>query len=403
MNDKFCIVPWIHLNTEPSGLVKPCCAYFDESVPFPQLQDQSLEEIWNSDFQKNIRKQFLNNQLPKGCDTCKTKEDSGQHSLRMAMNDAYTKHIEPAKELTTADGHYDKFNLIYWDFRFSNICNFKCRMCGHGSSSSWYEDGHQKNRPKFLDKDYYGTDLMKYVDQFIDSVEEIYFAGGEPLQMPEHYQIIDRLIERKRFDVFLRYNTNLSSIKYKSYDLVNIWKQFDKVSVYASLDGIGDNAEYSRSGTVWSKVESNLVTLLENDIDVLISTTINIFNVFHLPTFINRLIELGVELGSIVTTNLLYPPHYRVSTLSVDLKEKVRTDLTAHLNTLSDDNKQIVAELYKSVFYFLDLPRHEPDTRTFYQTTKHLDKLRNEDITKAVPEIKEWYVTLQSIYDRKKP
>lgn len=402
MNDKFCIVPWIHLNTEPNGRVKPCCAYFDNNVEHPHLQNHTLEEIWNCDSQKELRKQFLNNQMPNGCNTCKTKEDSGLHSFRMAMNDNFKEHIEPAIAETSPDGHYDKFNLLYWDFRFSNICNFKCRICGPQLSSSWHGDWTEIKLPKFLDKDYYGTDLMKYVDQFIDSVEEIYFAGGEPLMMPEHYQILDKLIERKRFDVFLRYNTNLSSIKYKSYDLVNIWKKFKKVQIYASIDGVGENAEFSRSGTVWKKVESNLIKLRENDIDVLIASAISIFNVFHLPEFLNRLIELNIPIKKIIPTFLLYPAHYNISILDQTLKDKLRISLADHLSTLSGEDKESASKLYDSLYYFLDAPANEQDVKSFCQRTQHLDKVRNEDITTVVPEIKEWYISLESLYGSKK-
>ena len=34
---------------------------------------------------------------------------------------------------------------IYLDFRFGNLCNFSCRMCGSYASSSWVkEDKHFK-------------------------------------------------------------------------------------------------------------------------------------------------------------------------------------------------------------------------------------------------------------------
>lgn len=399
MADKFCVVPWIHLNPEPTGAIKPCCAYFD-GMPYPMLQNVSLEEVWNSAGQRKLRRQFLNNEVPKGCATCTNKEDSNGHSFRMAMNERFAQHIEPAKKNTKEDGTYDKFELVYWDFRFSNVCNFKCRMCGHACSSSWYEDRPDKSRPKILDKSYQGRDMMEYVDKFIDVVEEVYFAGGEPLMMPEHYKVLDKLIEHKRFDVFLRYNTNLSTIKYKSYDLINTWKRFEKVQVFVSLDGIGENAEYSRHGTNWEKIESNIIALVENDLDILISTTINIFNVFYIPQFIDRLVELNIPLSKIITTNLMFPSYYKIAILPDNLKDQLREKYTSHLTTLSEGNQRTISNLYDAVYYYLNIETSSQDVEAFYKTTIELDAKRNEDITVTIPEYKDWFVELKKLYGK---
>ena len=394
--EKFCVVPWIHLNPEPSGAVKPCCAYFDNSKPtFRNIKQFSLEEMWNDNDQKSLRKQFLNNQTPQGCDTCTKKEGSGNHSFRMAMNERFAKHIVPAIENTEPDGHYENFNLVYWDFRFSNVCNFKCRMCGPGCSSSWYEES-DRSRPKIMDKDFYGRDLMPYVDQFIDVVEEVYFAGGEPLMMPEHYQVLDKLMENNRYDVFLRYNTNLSTIKYKSYDLINVWKKFKKVQLFLSLDGYGENAEYSRSGTDWLRVEDNLKKLIEHDISLIISCTDNIFNVFHMPDFIDKLILLNVPLNKLLISNLIFPKHYEIAILSDELKAKLKDKYANHLNTLTDEDKDIISSKYEQIFYYLDMPVTADDQKAFVKSTLRLDKSRNENLTDVIPEYQEWFFELRT-------
>jgi len=273
-------------------------------------------------------------------------------------------------------------------------------MCGHACSSSWYEDRPDKSRPKILDKSYQGRDMMEYVDKFIDVVEEVYFAGGEPLMMPEHYKVLDKLIEHKRFDVFLRYNTNLSTIKYKSYDLINTWKRFEKVQVFVSLDGIGENAEYSRHGTNWEKIESNIIALVENDLDILISTTINIFNVFYIPQFIDRLVELNIPLSKIITTNLMFPSYYKIAVLPDNLKDQLREKYTSHLTTLSEGNQRTISNLYDAVYYYLNIDTSSQDVEAFYKTTIELDTKRNEDITVTIPEYKDWFVELKMLYGK---
>ena len=401
--DKFCIIPWIHLNTEPNGRVKPCCAYFGEEAG--NLKDSTLEQIWNNKHLRSMRRSFLQNKIPEGCLTCTKKEDSGGVSYRKAITERFKHHVEKAKANTLPDGTYETFEIIFWDFRFSNICNFKCRMCGHLCSSSWYDDfspEEKKNKVKFLDSSYYGTDLMKHVDNFIDSVEEIYFAGGEPLMMLEHYQILDKLIAKERYDVFLRYNTNMSTIKYKDYDLINIWKRFKSVKIFASIDGIEENAEYSRSGTNWSRVEENLKKLVASEVDYVVSTTINIFSVFNFTRLIDRLIELKMSTRKVLVSHVNWPKHYMTSILPEELKEQVRLQLDEHLEKITQTVTEIeirwVENMYNEIKFYLQATISPEEIlelqKKFKDETIKLDKIRNENIRVAVPEIAEWFDTI---------
>jgi radical SAM protein with 4Fe4S-binding SPASM domain len=400
--DKFCIVPWIHLNTEPNGRVKPCCAYSNE---IGDLKETTLEDLWNSDHIKSIRKSFLENNIPNGCLTCTKKEASGSISARQAITGRFQHHVEKAKANTHPDGTYEPFEMRYWDFRFSNICNFKCRMCGHGCSSTWWDDftpEEKKTKTKFFDSSYYGTNLMQYVDRFIDDVEEIYFAGGEPLLMAEHYQILDKLIAKGRYDVFLRYNTNMSTIKYKDYDLINIWKRFKKVMIFASIDGVDNNAEYSRSGTDWPKVEENLKRLATSGVDYVVAPTINIFNVFNFTTLMDRLIELNMSLRKIVVSHVNWPKYYMSSILPDELKDKIRNQLDQHLvkikPMITEEEHRWVAILYSQVKFYLISTTPLEETlelqKKFKRETIKIDASRKEDFKAAVPELAEWFITL---------
>ena len=59
-------------------------------------------------------------------------------------------------------------------------------------------------------------------------VEEIYFAGGEPLISDHHYHIIDKLLENQIYVHTIRYNTNLSTLTYKGRNIIDIWKELSK-------------------------------------------------------------------------------------------------------------------------------------------------------------------------------
>ena len=75
----FCMHPFTGLATREDGAIKVCC----RSHPIGHIQDSSLEEIWNNDTIKRIRRQVLNNERPPECDPCFSLEDQGVETIRM--------------------------------------------------------------------------------------------------------------------------------------------------------------------------------------------------------------------------------------------------------------------------------------------------------------------------------
>ena len=172
--------------------------------------------------------------------------------MRQSGNIHFGHHIDKVQE-TSADGHYDDVNMIYWDIRFSNLCNLSCRSCGSMFSSNWYDDQVALwGKPDHAKVTYAGTTKMDAYDQLVEYlpvVEQVYFAGGEPLIMEEHYKILKELIRLGKADtVRLIYNTNFTRQAYKDLNVFDYWPEFKDVSVGASLDAMGPRAELMRNG-----------------------------------------------------------------------------------------------------------------------------------------------------------
>ena len=137
------------------------------------------------------------------------------------------------------------------------------------------------------------------MDQLIphlDTIEEVYFAGGEALITPQHYEILDYWISKGHTDVKLRYTTNFSNLKYKSKSIIDYWKKFKDVRIAASLDTFGERAEYSRKGTEWDKIISNRNIMLKECPDVYfeITPTVSIFSIHSLFEFHKSWVEQGL-------------------------------------------------------------------------------------------------------------
>lgn len=398
--ESFCILPWIHLNTWPNGKVFQCCVT-DWRNSIGDLKNESMEDIWNNDYMKQLRLDMLHGKKSISCTKCFEQEENNIRSFRNSANTKFSKHIDDAISDTDTDGYSKNFKLVYWDFRFSNLCNMKCRMCGGHLSSLWHADekilyGKPSEANAVVNTREESIDNMyALLDEHIDNVEEIYFAGGEPLIMDEHYYILDKLLSRNRTDVKLRYNTNLLKLKYKTHDNIELWDKFDNVQVIASIDAMGRRGEYIRKGTMWSVIESNLKICIEmhhkNDsFDFGIGPTIQIFNVKHLPEFIDYMLELDMPETQIFLNNVLtHPLWYHINTLSNSEKVNVKKILYQHLNQMTDKRLRYFRPQYESIIsYMMTESKNAAHVyNQFVRITSELDNIRKDNFHEVFPEL----------------
>ena len=400
-----CAIPWMHLNFEPNGKVVPCCLTSAHNYFAGDLNKQSIEEIWNSDNMKSLRKQMIDGEEPKICDKCFSREKVTGESGRTYQNRDFPDVLKKIPKITLEDGTCTEMNLRYWDFRFSNLCNFKCRSCGPRYSSAWVPDAKamgltDQEKVWNIDTidDKTNFDFLK--DQ-IDVVSRIYFAGGEPLLMPEHWQILDMLVEKKRFDVKLSYNTNCSTLTYGKKNIIDYWSKwaYGKLEVWPSIDEIGDRAELIRSGTVWSKVEENLKELAKLDNIILRpGITVGAWNVHRLPEIVTHLVDIGVIKGRLNSThikhnnffiNLLeHPSHYHVHILPEDYRKEIIEKLETFIKVHNEKYNTNILPLFTHILHELTKPFNERSSREFVRMTKRVDEIRNENLYDILPEMK---------------
>ena len=369
----FCMYPWIHLHAYPTGAAYPCC-HSEMKYPIGNTKTHTLKELWNSSGQRQLRLDMLSETQNPACNRCYEQEDSGFFSGRKSANKHHGHQIDRVHE-TQADGTVDKFEMTYWDIRFSNLCNLKCRSCGHIFSSQWYQDqaklagGDWKDRNTVLN--YAGrteTDMWTQLEPHLDYVEQIYFAGGEPLLMEEHYRILEELVRRGRFDVRLVYNTNFTHTDLKGRSVFEYWRQFDSVAVGASLDGMGHPAEYIRKGTRWADVVKNRHDMIRTcpDVDFYISPTLSIMNAWHLPDFHREWTAAGLIRAQDLNVNILQDPaHYRIDIAPREYKAQLEAKYRQHLDWISDrDPLRRATQGFESAITFMKLSRDEPISLT---------------------------------------
>lgn len=401
MKNTICAIPWVHLNIIPKGKVYPCCMTTEFDKFAGDLNTDTIEEIWNSEYMKSIRVQMINGEEPKMCSRCFEGERSSGQSTRLNHNNYFKTKLEEIPIITKSDGHVDEVDLKYWDFRFSNLCNYKCRSCGPDYSSSWIPDSKALGWYKLESDDKVisinnvdESTNVEFLKKYIDKVEKIYFAGGEPLLMDEHWQILEMLDEAKRYDVIITYNTNLSKLTYKNKNALDYWKKWGrKIWLWPSIDDIDDRAELIRSGTVWSNVENNLKEVLKLDIHLKPSPTISIFNVFRIPEIIQRMIDIGViresdEYFHNFSFNVLeFPHYYHVSVLPYEYRIEIKQKLEKFIEDFNTKYNTDIRYKFLHLFWHLEKPTNPTAVHTFINTTKQLDELRGENTFETIPEL----------------
>jgi len=302
-HDKFCVLPWVSLETSPIGTVRPCCLA-EEEITDDQgekfdLMTADLSAVQNSQYMKKLREDFLQGKKPNTCRKCWNEERAGRTSKRMHTLDRL-KHMV-ADESWTGDTK----PLMFLDLKLGNICNLKCRICGSWSSSTFAveELNYLSRDEETKKKSFHYTMLRKgawprenenfwdQIDQIIDQIRYIEFTGGEPFMIREHFRLLQSIVDRGRAgSVEIHYNTNGT---HWPEEAEYIWRHFRTVEIAFSIDDIDDRFEYQRTNAVWSEVLENIEKFralrgkYPGKIQLQVCSTINVFNVMYLETLAN--------------------------------------------------------------------------------------------------------------------
>lgn len=273
----FCTAPWTHTYVSPQGERRLCCASREEATFQQQYLDvgedettdvfkpATLEEHWNNPHMKSVRKRILAGEEIDECQVC-NETMLNLHTYRKYFTTTlFPNMYEEIISNTDEDGG-TTLKPVSFDYRLSNQCNFKCRMCGEQLSSAWESekkkhgiwdevaDKWMKPEYRIPIKEFQEFTLEAELQEAVDNgvVRELYWVGGEPLMWTKHWDIMQQLVDEDRAkDVVVRYNTNLSKIHQGPSDLYELLTHYKQVNVCASIDATGTIGEYIRTGLRW--------------------------------------------------------------------------------------------------------------------------------------------------------
>ena len=342
----FCMHPFTGLATREDGAIKVCC----RSAPIGYIQNETLEEVWNGNAMREVRRQVLNDERPEVCKPCFDLEDQGVQSLRQrhiagVIPEARVNLYPDA--LDALDEDYNMpFELPTMEIKLNNLCNLRCRMCNPLDSTSWKDWDQVTDFYKKEDNilipivDALVTKPGQYIGPFDNSenwwssfekllpfFRRVEFAGGEPLMDPYHYKILDKLAVYGD-NIELKYATNGTTLGIKGGRTIHdYWPKFKSIAVNVSIDGVYDTYEYIRGNGKFSVIEENIEVFksFPNVSRVVGAFTVQANNIMQIDKVIDHFInKMGIVFYSHRVT---YPMSLSAQVLPPELKQKVITRL----------------------------------------------------------------------------
>jgi hypothetical protein len=301
-----------------------CCASREPAQNFEQYIDTAsgtgkyipitLEQHWNSEHMRSVRRRMMAGEILPECEVCNDKL-LNTDVYRSYFNQLFAHKQDEICNSTDSTG-YTTMKPVSWDYRFSNLCNFKCRMCGDMLSSAWESEQHQHNmidwsnpknawmRPEVREQitEFQDTQIESEFAQAVEQhrVEEIYWVGGEPLMYEQHWRYMQRIIELGDGpQVYARYNTNLSRVNYRGHNLYrDVLAHLRGWQICASLDGTGATGEYIRTGLDYDSWLENFrqgLTIARHSRQMRIDFTLTLPGLFEVVNIQRLADQLGVD------------------------------------------------------------------------------------------------------------
>lgn len=418
-NKTFCMAPWTHTYLSPQTERRMCCASREPAQSFKQYIDTgndakeykplTLKEHWNSDHMKSVRLRMMAGEELPECQVCDHKL-LNTDVYRSYWNKLFSDRIDEAYNSTDETGA-TTMQTISFDYRFNNLCNFKCRMCGDMLSSSWEAESRKHNTWTKESQPWMASPLREQiikfqdtqvVQEFVEAVEtkrikEIYWCGGEPLMWDMHWKAMQRIIELGfAKEVCVRYNTNLSRTSFRGTKLFDLLPEFQDWQICSSLDGTGEVGEYIRDGLNYEQWLRNFkegLAVANTPREMRLDYTITMPGLLELK----NMFDLSRELDTEILTKVMF-------TFSND---EIMSPLALPkelLHTLIDEAIEYMEPIAtRKQRALIDVLKNLKNRETFTPTKKgkqrqeNIDKIRRQDITKILSRderILEWWTSI---------
>ncbi len=414
LGSTFCVMPWTNLATETDGKCKICCVvmtnrYIKKSDGSDfHIHSDRIDDIWNSEYLKNVRKRILNGEWVDDCFYCRAQENSGSKSPRQDYNDQWFSDTVHETVLDSKDLDYEVRNYPQsLEPRPGITCNLKCTMCWSKSSSKILKErkaslsGSYGELPQFLRDEWEGelrdvensnfrwsedSIYLENLRKCLPGLKRFYFTGGEPTLIKSNLTALKELLAQGKTDLLVSYTTNMSV---SNSEMLELASQFERTEVLGSIDALGAANDYIRFPCKWADVVRNMDEILSRgNVGFSVMAVVQILNVVN---FVDLVIWLSLqyrERDIRVLPTILNGPDYLLPTiLPPRLKEQAiaRYDDALKNPVISAFNKERLNDVRARLL--ADEPRSELLRERFKSYIKFNDHARGTNFALTFPEL----------------
>jgi len=413
------MAPWTHTYLSPQTERRMCCVSREPAQSFKQYIDTgndakeykplTLKEHWNSEHMKSVRLRMMAGEELPECQVCDHKL-LNTDVYRSYWNQLFKDRVDEAYDSTDETGA-TTMQTISFDYRFNNLCNFKCRMCGDMLSSSWEAESRKNKTWTKESQPWMASPLREQiikfqdtqvVQEFVEAVEtktikEIYWCGGEPLMWDMHWKAMQRIIELGfAKEVYVRYNTNLSRTSFKGTKLFDLLPQFQDWQICSSLDGTGEVGEYIRDGLNYEQWLRNFkegMAVAKTTREMRLDYTITMPGLLELKNMFDLSRELDTEILTKVMFTFSNDEILSPLALPKELLHTLIDEALAYMEPLASHKQRALIDVIKN------LKNRETfmPTKKGKQRQESIDKIRRQDITKILSRderVLDWWTSI---------
>ena len=251
-----CHAPFTSINFEQTGKATACC-YNRKHVLGTYPQD-TVKQMWYGAQANDLRNYIRDNNLEEGCRMCKLQLESANYAgFKAKLYDQYASGISHQANsfLKKILGSQKLEMPKVMEFELENTCNLECIMCNGDFSSSIRKN--REKRPALQSP--YNKGFVDQLVEFMPSLTDMKFLGGEPFMIDIYYDIWDQVVQVNP-NIKIHITTNATMLNSRTKKLL----EGMKAGINVSIDSVNkETYEKIRVGASFERVMDNVNWLID--------------------------------------------------------------------------------------------------------------------------------------------
>jgi organic radical activating enzyme len=428
ISQSFCLAKWLQVTIDLKHGTNHSCHHPQRHLIPEKLLEEGPGVLHNTPFKKRQRKMMLEGERPKECSYCWDIEDrAGRY-----QSDRYIKSTDPwafpSLEKVSALPWNESVNPTYIEVMFDSKCNLSCSYCMADISTSIEKEmlefgpypvsdqQHRMSEHPSLEgegENSFQKAFWRWLPTLNRDLKVLRITGGEPFLSPQNEKLLEFFDENPFPDLKLVVNSNLSlpeSLIDKKFDRIEgllLGKKIGSFELYTSLDGLGVQAAYIRSGLnhelFWSNIDRFFKRFPRQPI--VIMCAFNILSCESIQQLLEKVLQYKAS-GRHLVLDMAYlknPFYLRANLADQGLRESVEKAFSfIKSNTQEGKFSQHEYSKFETIYQWINFPVERNELlrgrRDFFAFVNEYDRRKGNSFLEVFPRYRSFFRVCEKIY-----